>query len=145
MSKGPSFLFEIERIRDREQSRQRESTVKNTVKRLNIGHLQVLKNLCVIKRWPLLGGSLTNIVTFGTKHFICYSSFVRFLGCPLLGSFTVKINLNFHFRTSLWRLKRFYGNKDIFCHLVICIYFQTVSIKLILKNQGKPEKRVKIS
>ena len=34
---------------------------------LNSGHLRVLKHLSVIKRCPLLGGSLTKIVTFGTK------------------------------------------------------------------------------
>ena len=41
-------------------------------------------SLSVIKRCPLLGGSLTKIVTFGTKHFVHYSG-------PLLGGFTVKI------------------------------------------------------
>ena len=61
----------------------------NTVKLLNSGHLQVLKNLFVIKRFPLLRGSLTKIVTFGTKHFVRYSRHVRYLGCPLLGDFTV--------------------------------------------------------
>ena len=60
-----------------------------TVKPLNSGHLRVLKNLSVIKRCPLLGGSLTKIVTFGTKHVVRYSRHVRYLGCPLLGSFTV--------------------------------------------------------
>ena len=61
----------------------------NTVKPLNSGHLRVLKNLSVIKRFPLLGGSLTKIVTFGTKHFVRYSRHVRYLRCPLLGDFTV--------------------------------------------------------
>ena len=37
----------------------------STVKPLNSGQLRVLKNLSVIKRCPLLGGSLTEIVTFG--------------------------------------------------------------------------------
>ena len=61
----------------------------DTVKPLNIEHLRVLKNLSVIKRCPLLGGSLTKIVTFGIKHFVRYSRHVRYLGCPLLGGFTV--------------------------------------------------------
>ena len=50
---------------------------------LNSGHLRVLKNFSVIKRCPLLGSSLTEIITFGTKHF------VRHFGCPLFGGFTV--------------------------------------------------------
>ena len=40
-----------------------------TVKPLNSGHLRVLKNLSIIKRCPLLGGSLTKIVTIRTKNF----------------------------------------------------------------------------
>ena len=59
-----------------------------TVKPLNSGRLRVLKSLSVIKRCPLLGGRLTKIVTFGTKHFVCYSRHVRYSGCPLLGGFT---------------------------------------------------------
>ena len=39
---------------------------------LNSGHLQVTKNFSVINRCPLLGGSLTKIVAFGSKHFACY-------------------------------------------------------------------------
>ena len=62
-----------------------------TVKPLNSGHLRVFKNLSVIKRCPLLGGSLTKIVIFGTKHFLHYSKHVLCLGCPLLGGFTVFI------------------------------------------------------
>ena len=49
-----------------------------TVKALNNGHLRVIKSLSVIKRCPLLGGSLTKIVTFGTKHFVRYSRHVRY-------------------------------------------------------------------
>ena len=49
-----------------------------TVKSLNSGHLRVLKSLYVIKRCPLLGDSLTKIVTFGTKHFVRYSRHVRY-------------------------------------------------------------------
>ena len=60
-----------------------------TVKPLNSGHLPVVKNLSVIKRCPLLRGSLTKIVTFGTKHFVRYSRHVRYLGCPLLGGFNI--------------------------------------------------------
>ena len=59
------------------------------MKPLNSGDLLVLKNLSVIKRCPLLGGTLTKIVTFGTKHFVCYSRLVHYLGCPLLGGFAV--------------------------------------------------------
>ena len=54
-----------------------------TVKPLNSGHLRVLKSLPAIERSPLLGGNFKEIVTFGTK------CFVRYLGCPLLGGFTV--------------------------------------------------------
>ena len=61
-----------------------------TVKPLNRGHLLVLKHLSVIKMYLLLAGSLTKIVTFGTKHFVRYSRHVRYLGCPLLGGFTVQ-------------------------------------------------------
>ena len=50
----------------------------STVKPLNSGHLRALKNLSIIKRCPLLGGSLTKIVTFGTNHFVCYSRHVRY-------------------------------------------------------------------
>ena len=32
----------------------------------------IFKDLSVIKRCPLLGGSLTRIATFRTKHFVCY-------------------------------------------------------------------------
>ena len=63
--------------------------VPNTVKPLNSGHLRVLKKLFVIKRCPLLEGSLAKIVTFGTKHFVRYSRHIRYLGCLLLGGFTV--------------------------------------------------------
>ena len=69
------------------------SANSNTVKPLNSGQLQVLKKLPVIKRCPLLGGSLTKIVTFGIKHFVGCSRHVRYLGCPLLGGFTVLLFL----------------------------------------------------
>ena len=61
----------------------------HTVKPLNSGHLQVLKNLSVIERCPLLGGNFKKIVTFGTKRFVRYSWHVRCLGCPLLGGLAV--------------------------------------------------------
>ena len=57
------------------------------MKPLNSGHLRVLKNLSASKRCPLLGGSLTKTVKFGTKHF------VRYLGYPLLGGFTVVLDI----------------------------------------------------
>ena len=62
----------------------------DTVKALNSGHLRVLKNLSVIKRCSLLGGSLTKVVTFGTKYIVRCSMHVRYLGCQLLGGFTVR-------------------------------------------------------
>ena len=64
---------------------------KNTVKPLNSGHLWVIKNLSVTERCPLLGGNLKKIVTFVTQHFVRYSWYVRYLGCLLLGDFTVFI------------------------------------------------------
>ena len=59
------------------------------VKPLNIGHLQVLKNLSIIERCPLLGGDLKKIFILGTQNFIGYSWHVRCLECSLLGGFTV--------------------------------------------------------
>ena len=56
------------------------------MKPLNSGHLRVLKNLSVIERCSVLGGSSTKILS---KHFVHYSRNVRYLGCPLLGGFTV--------------------------------------------------------
>ena len=81
------------------------------MKPLNSGHLRVLKNLSVIKRCALLGGSVTKIVTFGTKHFVRYSRHVRYLRCPLLGGFTV-----FHFEKILIFLEQIF----LFCFLVFC-------------------------
>ena len=78
--------------------------IKNniTVKPLNSGHLRVLKNVSVTKRYPLLGGSLTKIAIFGTKHFVRYTRHVRYLGCLLLAVFTVfsieKLNLRDRYR-----------------------------------------------
>ena len=39
-----------------------------------------------------MGGNLTKIVTFGLKHFVRYSRHFRYLGCLLLGGFTVVKN-----------------------------------------------------
>ena len=36
-----------------------------------------------------MGGNLKKIVTFGTKCFVRYLWYVRYLGCPPLGAFTV--------------------------------------------------------
>ena len=80
------FFFCLEFPDITEKSRRGKKT---TVKPLNSGHLRILKYLSVIQRCPLLGGSLTKIVTFETKHFVRYSRHVRYLGCPLLGGFTV--------------------------------------------------------
>ena len=62
---------------------------KNTMKPLNSGHLWVLKIVSVIERCPLSEGNLKTIVTFGTKCFVRFSWHVHYLGCPLLGAFTV--------------------------------------------------------
>ena len=40
-----------------------------------------------------MGGSLIKIVKLKTKHFFYYSRHVRYLGCPLLGGFTVYTDL----------------------------------------------------
>ena len=72
------------------------------MKPLDSGHLRVLKNLSVIKSCPLLGGSLTKIVTFGTKRFVRYSKPVRYLGCPLLGGFTVYASVVRFGENSAW-------------------------------------------
>ena len=47
--------------------------------------------MSIIKRFPLLGGSFTKIITFGSKHFVPYSRHVHDWGWPLLGGFTVII------------------------------------------------------
>ena len=66
------------------------------MKTLNSGHLRVLKNLSVIKRCPLLGGSLTKIVTFETKHSVCYSRHVRYweVSLQLLGTVSIFDRIN---------------------------------------------------
>ena len=67
----------------------------STVKPLNSRHLRVLKNLSIIKRCPLLGGSLIEIATFGTKHFVRCSRHDRYLEYPLLRGSTVFIFIFF--------------------------------------------------
>ena len=64
-----------------------------TVKPVNSEHLLVLKIFSVIERCRLLGGNFKKIVTFGTKRFVLYSWRVPYLGCPLLGGFTVITNI----------------------------------------------------
>ena len=66
------------------------NTVQILIKPLNSGHLRVFKNLSIIKRCSLLGDSLTKIVIFVTNHFVRYSRYARYLGCLLLGGFTVR-------------------------------------------------------
>ena len=83
----------------------------DTVKPLNSGNLRVLKNLSVIKRCPLLGGSLTKIVTFETKNFVHYSRHVCYLVCPLLGGFTV---IRFKGFYTIWCYIISVVNKNIF-------------------------------
>ena len=72
-----------------------------TVKPLNTRHLWALKNVSVIKRCPRLGGSLTMIVTFGTKYFVhipgmaaiwdivigrfhCSNKYLNCISCPMV-------------------------------------------------------------
>ena len=57
--------------------------LNNAVKPLNSGHVQVLNNC------PLLVGNFKKIDTFGTQHFFSYFWHVRYLWCPLFGSFYV--------------------------------------------------------
>ena len=73
----------------------------STVKPLNSRHLRVLKNLSIIKRCPLLGGSLIEIATFGTKHLVRCSRHDRYLEYPLLRGSTVFIFIFFIFRDRL--------------------------------------------
>ena len=63
--------------------------VDYTLKPLNIGHLRLLKNMSIIERCPLLGGNLTKIFTVGAKRFVHYPMYTSYLGCALLGGFTV--------------------------------------------------------
>ena len=83
---------------------------ENTVKPLNSGHQRVLKNLSVIERCPLLGADLKKIVTFGTQHFIDYSWHVHYLGCPVLGGFTV-----------FWNY--ILSSKKFDCPLFLCVQY----------------------
>ena len=60
-----------------------------TGKPLNSGQLRVFKKLSLSERCLLLGGNFKKIVTFVTQCFVRYSWYVRCLGRPLLGGFTV--------------------------------------------------------
>ena len=52
-----------------------------------------LKKFTVIERCcPLLAGNFKKIIMFWTKHFVRYSRHFRYLGCLLLGGFTVVKN-----------------------------------------------------
>ena len=84
---------------------------KEFINPLNSGHLRVLKK-SVIKRCPLLGGSLTKTVIFGTKHFVHYSRHVRYLGYPLLGGFTV-LYFNLYLMNMSSTLNKVQINKQI--------------------------------
>ena len=96
--------------------------IETTMKSLDSEHLRVLKNLSVIKRCPLLGGSLTEIVTFGTKNFVRYSRHVRYLGCRLLRGFTVLVCTMYI--CQIYRKKNIWINtKDLSFQLNIAIYF----------------------
>ena len=112
------------------------------MKPLNSGHLRVLKNLSVIKRCLLLRGSLTKIVTFWAKNFVCYLRHVRFLGCPLLGGFTVFSSIYFdtfvsksekkkiELFTKIFELYQVLKWPDIHKILLNCIHYKYYSIKI---------------
>ena len=68
------------------------SYLESTVKPLNRGHLRVFKKSFVLEKCPLLGGNFKKYVTFGIHSFARCSWHVRYLGCPLLGGFTVYEN-----------------------------------------------------
>ena len=65
----------------------------STLKLLNSGHLCIVKNVSDIERRPLLGGNLNNILTFGTKHFVCYSWHVRYWDVSLYNIRLTKNNV----------------------------------------------------
>ena len=91
----------------------------NAVKPLNSGPLRVLKNLSVIERCPLLRGNLKKIVPSGIKCFISYSWHVHYLGCPLLGGFTV-----------LRKLWRHYSQKEKFIKSLLAFVILMLSLLL---------------
>ena len=70
-----------------------QSALTYSVKPLKSRHLRVIKKLFVIERFPLLGGNFKKIATIGTKRFVRSLCPVGYLGCLLLGGFTVQ-----HFR-----------------------------------------------
>ena len=81
-----------------------KSHTENKGKQLNSGHVRVLKNVAVIKRYPLLGSSLTKIVTFGTKHFVRYSRHARYLGFRY---WEISLYLSQKKKKVLFRIQRF--------------------------------------
>ena len=71
------------------QNRGKAQAILSIYSKTSEQRTHVLKNFSVIKRCPLLEGSLTKIVTFETKDFVSYSRHVRYLGYPLLRGFAV--------------------------------------------------------
>ena len=101
-------------------------SLQYTVKPPNTGHLQIFKNLSVIKRRLLLGGSSTKIVTFEANHFVRYLRYVRYLGCPLLGSLIVLKIFPLSFQRYIsFKLKGFkhYDSKQGVCSRIIVVKF----------------------
>ena len=71
-----------------------------------------------------MGGNFKKIVTFGTQRFVRYSSYVRYLGCPLLGGFTVEtlvLHLSNYLLKYLKEFDSFYGS---LFNLVSLIHFK---------------------
>ena len=104
-----TILSSCGRIRVREKPYPWIFYAITTAKPLNSGNLRVLKKLSFIKMCPPLGGSSTKIVTFEIKHFVRYSRHVHYLGCSLLGGFTVcpcRICKTYiqHFFKAVWSL-----------------------------------------
>ena len=91
----------------------------NAVKPLNSGPLRVLKNLSVIERCPLLRGNLKKIVPSGIKCFVSYSWHVHYLGCTLVGGFTV-----------LRKLWRHYSQKEKFIKSLLAFVILMLSLLL---------------
>ena len=91
------------------------------MKPLNSGHLRLLKNVSVIERCPLLGGNLKKISHFGTKRIIRYSRHVRYLGCPLLGGFTIYICISWYSKICWFPMKKCWCQCAKFHHCRICV------------------------
>ena len=114
---GPTKFFAIPRVE--------KTAFRVTIKTIQT-HLPVLKYLSVIERCQLLGGSLTKIATFGTKHFVRFSRHVRYLGCLLLRGFTVLKEL----RNRISRIIRLWS---LFCS--IRVYASLHFLQILLENQ----------